>query len=221
MLRTYRNTSRLFILLTGFLLILGFFTIPTLADPNKTITINPIGDHTSGEKFNITGTTTLENSKKIGIEIFPKKYWDSASEYAKEGDAGRIIFMEIASSKENFHPAGIKLVRSNLDGTQSSEELALPQDHWTSIFPLKKSSAGEREWSFQIDKNENGTPLSPGSYHVNVWDASTDVQHPGTNMSNGWDIIQKKIYPSTARANVWDIKNQKDVEYAEFTIRSG
>ena len=213
------NISRYFILLSGFLFILGVCAIPCLAEANQTITISPIGDHTSGEKFNITGTTTLQTSKKIGIEIFPKKYWDSAVEYGKVDNAGRIIFMEIGSTKENFNPSNIKIVRFNPDGTQSSEEQNKPFDHWTSVFPLVKSSAAERQWSFQIEKNENGKPLSPGSYHVNVWDASTQVQHPGNTLGNGWDIIHKKIYPSTARANVWDIKNQNDVEYAEFTIR--
>jgi hypothetical protein len=218
-LRTSRNITRVFILLTGFLLIFGLSPIPTLAETNQTITIDPIGDHKSGDTFNITGAITLQNSKKIGIEIFPKKYWDMACEYAKIDNAGRIIFMEIPSTQENFDPNGIKLVRFNPDGTQAYEELEPPQDHLTTIVPLQKSSAGERKWSILIDKNEKGTSLSPGSYHVNVWDASTQVQHPGFTLGNGWDIIHKKIYPSTARANVWDIKNQKDMEYAEFTIR--
>jgi hypothetical protein len=219
-LKTSRNIGRLFILLTGLFFIVGVSALPTLAEANRTITIDPIGDHTSGEKFNITGTTTLQNITKIGIEIFPKKYWDSACEFANIDNAGRIIFMEIPSSKENFHPSNIKLVRSNLDGTQSLKELAKPLDHWTTIFPIGKSSAGERKWSTIIERNENGTPLSQGTYHVNVWDASTQIQHPGFTLGNGWDIIHKKIYPSTARANLWDIKNQKDMEYAEFTILS-
>lgn len=219
--RPSRDLGRLIILLTGMFLFLGVCASPTLAEENKTITINPIGNHPGGEKFNISGTTTLPTCKKIGIEILPKNFWDVASEYAKTGDAGRIIFMEIPSTKENFNPSGIKLVRSNKDGTQSTEVMEKPSDHWTSAIPLAKSRAVERNWTIQIDKNENGTAWSPGSYHVNVWDASTDVQHPGFTMGNGWDIINKKIYPSTARANVWDIKNQKDLESAEFTITKG
>jgi hypothetical protein len=216
----FKVTRGLIILLIGCTSLFLVCTAPTLADTNQTIIIDPIGDHPTGEIFNITGTTTLADAKKIGIEIFQKKFWDSACTYAKEGDAGRIVFMEIASTKENFDPSGIKMVRFNQDGTQSLEIIDSPQDHWSAIVPVEKGEGEVKQWRVNVENNENGTPFSPGTYHVNVWDASKQVQHPGVSLGNGWNIITKKIYPSTARVNIWDKNNQKDMEYAEFTIQS-
>jgi hypothetical protein len=206
-------------LMTGLFLIFVFCATPTVADTNESFSIDPIGDHASGEKFNITGTTTLHDCKKVGIEIFPKEYWDSAVDYARSGSDGRIVFMDIASTKENFHPTGIKLVRYMPDGTQSYEELEKSPDHWTSVVQVEKSASGEKQWNFQVEKSENGTPFSPGSYHVNIWDATAQVQKHDNTLANGWDIINQKIYPSTARINIWDKNNQKDMYYTEFTIK--
>jgi hypothetical protein len=193
---------------------------PAFAETNKTITINPVGVHASGEKFNITGITTDDKCKKIGIEIFPKAFWDTASAYAREGKDGRMVFMEIPSTKERFHPTNIKLVRYNSDDTQSTEEYEPTQDHWTKVVAVNKTSSGEKQWNVQVEKNDNGTSFSPGSYRVNVWDATAQVEKHDFPYENGWNVITQKIYPSTARINIWDSKNQKDMQYADFTIKS-
>lgn len=215
----FRRYIRLSCLLAGIFLIFAVFATAVQAETNGSVTIDPIGDHASGEKFNITGTVTIPNCKKIGIEIFPKAYWESACQYAKTDNAGRIVFMEIPSTKENFHPTGIKLMRFNPDGTQSYQELERSKDHWNSVTPVEKTTLDKKRWSIQVQNNENGTPFSPGSYHVNVWDASTQVQKHDNTLANGWDIIKQKVYPSTAMINIWDSKNEKDMQYAEFSIR--
>ena len=193
---------------------------PAFAETNQSFKIDPIGVHASGEKFNISGTTSIEKCKKVGIEIFPKEFWNYADKFAKDGGDGRIVFNEIASTKERFHPTNIKLIRYNPDGTQAQEELTPSQDHFASVFSVNKSSSGEKRWSVQIEKNENGKPFSPGSYHVNIWDASAQVEKHDFPYPNGWNVITQKIFPSTARVNIWDKNNQKDLQYAEFTIKS-
>ena len=192
--------------------------IAAIADAEPAITINPVGNHQSGEKFNLTGTTTIENCKKIGIEIFPKDYWDSLSEYAMINNTGKVKFREFAVTSDNSNPAGINLVRYNSDTTQSYQPFEICSDHFTAVFPVKKDSNGQLHWTADINKNDNGTSFAPGKYHVNVWDATNQVDRQGVLMPNGWDIISKKIYPSTNMVNVWDPKNQKEMQYVEFNI---
>jgi hypothetical protein len=196
-------------------IILGFVVI---AQANQTFIIDPIGDHSNGDKFNITGSTTIENCKKIGIEIFPEKYWDDTSAFAKINNTGKVKFRELAATTENIHPPGINLVRYNSDGTQSYQTFDICKDHLNSVVPVQKGQNGELHWTADIYKNDNGTPFAPGKYHVNIWDASNQVDHPGAIMPNGWNILNQTIYPSTALVNVWDPKNQKEMEYAQFTI---
>lgn len=214
-----RVLGRSCILIAGLVLIFGICVTTTEAENNQTITLNPIGEQVSGEKFNITGTTSLEKCKQIGIEILPKKYWESVVKYAKEDSTGRVVFNPIASTTENFHPSGIKLVRFNADGTQSPETMDVPQDHVLITGPVEKNGQKEKNWSVLIEKNDNGTPLSPGTYHVNVWDATNQARDYDNPMPNGWDIIHQKIYPRTGRINLWDAVNQKDMQYAELVIR--
>jgi len=197
------------------ILILGFVTI---VQAEQSITIDPIGDHKSGDKFNITGSTTIEKCKKIGIEIFPQAYWDETSAYAKVNNTGRVKFRELAATADDIHPPGINLVRYNADGTQSYQTFDISKEHLNTVVPVQKGQKGELRWTADINKNDNGTPFAPGKYHVNIWDASNQVDHPGAIMPNGWNILNQTIYPSTALVNVWDPKNQKEMEYAQFTI---
>lgn len=199
--------------------IFGLCMIPVLADDNATITFNPIGSHASGETITISGTTTLEKCKQIGVEILPKKYWDMVRSYAKEDSSGRVVFNPVASTQENFHPTGIKLVRFNTDGTQSPQIMDLPEDHVLVTGPVEKGTQKEKNWSVLIEKNDNGTPLSPGTYHVNIWDATNQKKDYDNPMPNGWDFAEQKIFPSTGRINLWDPVNQRDLFYAELVIR--
>ncbi|HWQ65378.1 MAG TPA: hypothetical protein VN372_00750 [Methanospirillum sp.] len=206
------------ILLAAVLLMFGACSSPAVAESNGTISIDPIGEQAKGETINITGTTSIETCKKIGVEIFPKKYWDSTVDYGKKGDAGKVILLDLSLSSGNSS-SEINLVRFNLDGTKAFQQIPITLDHIISIAPVGKSSPEGKQWSVQINTNDGGTSFTPGSYHVNVWDASSYIQHPGNKFGNGWDVLNNKIYPSTARVNVWDIKNQRDMESAEFTIR--
>ncbi|MDD1727765.1 MAG: hypothetical protein LUQ50_01690, partial [Methanospirillum sp.] len=115
--KKHRVFVRSWTLVIGLIFIVAIGITPTVADTNQTITLNPIGSHTSGEKINITGTTSIEKCKQIGIEIIPKNYWDSICEYAKEDSTGKVVFNPVAITAENIHPTGIKLVRFNADGT--------------------------------------------------------------------------------------------------------
>jgi hypothetical protein len=186
--------------------------------PNQSIIVNPIGNHHIGEKFNITGTVTDQKIKKIGIEIFPKKYWDNTTEFAKEDNNGRVKYQEIAATSDNTHPSGINLVKYNSDGTQSYRPFDNCDNHWITVVSVKKDSAGKNTWSADILQNDKGQALIADKYHVNVWDASNEVDRPGVVMPNGWDIRNKTIYPSTTMVNIWDPKNQKELEYSEFEI---
>lgn len=205
--------------LTGCLILMMISTSPALADPNQTIKIDPIGTHGSGEAFPITGITTIEKCKKIGIEIFPTQYWDEACDFAKEDETSRIVFNPIASSKEKFNPSGVNLIRFNADGTQSAVQMESVTNHLNVVIPVEKGDSGEKVWKYQVETDENGNPFSPGTYHVHVYDASTQVDKHDNPMANGWDINDKKIYPSTARVNIWDEKNQQDMISSEFVIR--
>lgn len=219
-LRIFTLVSRKFCVLCAVVVcIFGFCCVPVLADENATITFNPIGSHASGETITISGTTTLEKCKQIGVEILPKSYWNQIRSYAKEDTTGRVVFNPVASTQENFHPTGIKLVRFNADGTQSPQIMDLPEDHVLVTGPVEKGKQTERNWSVLIEKNDNGTPLSPGTYHVNIWDATNQKKDYDNPMPNGWDFAEQKIFPSTGRINLWDPVNQRDLFYAELIIR--
>ncbi|MDD1724254.1 MAG: hypothetical protein LUQ07_03900 [Methanospirillum sp.] len=196
------------------LILLG---IAAVAEAEQAITVDSIGSHKSGESFNITGTTTIENCKKIGIEIFPQKYWDTTTKYAMVNDSGRVKFFEIAGNSESNHP-GIKISRYNLDGTMAEEPAEPCPDHLMSLFPVTKATDGTMHWTAEISEDENKTAFTPGKYHVNVWDASKQYLRDGEVMPNGWDIKNKKIYPSTTMPNLWSPGNEKEMVYAEFTI---
>lgn len=207
------------ILVAALILIFGICVTSTVAENNQTITLNPIGTHTSGEKINITGTTSIDKCKQIGIEIFPKSYWDSVSKYAKGDSTGKVVFNPVAITSENIHPTGINLVRFNADETQSPQNMDLPKDHVLITGPVTKNGPKEKTWSVVIDKNDNGKPLSPGTYQVIIWDATNQKQNYDNSMPNGWDIVHQKIYPSTGRINLWDAANQEDMQYAELIIK--
>ena len=217
--KKHRVLHRYGIFVLGLIIIVGFCIAPTGADTNQTITVNQIGAHTSGEKINITGTTSIEKCKQIGVEIIPKSYWDSICEFAKEDSTGKVVFNPVAITKENIHPTGIKLVRFNEDGTQSQQNPDLPKDHVLVTGPVEKSKQKEKAWSVLVEKTDDGKPLSPGTYHVNIWDATNQKENSDNPLPNGWDIVHQKIYPSTARINIWDPANQKDMQYAELIIK--
>ena len=200
-------------------IIVGILPPLTIADYNQTISINPIGDYHPGVPIQITGTSTILKCTKIGIEVFPKTYWDSVSEYAKGDTSGKVVFNLIASSSVNFDPSGVNLVRFNADGTVSTRTMEIPQNHLLTTGPVEKTVLGLKHWSIPIEKNDNGTAFSPGTYHVNIWDATNQKPSYDNPMPNGWDIIHQKIYPSTGRINRFDTANEKDMYYAEFTIR--
>jgi len=212
-------SKRYCILVAGLIFIFGICVPSSVADNNQTITLNPIGEHTSGEKINITGTTSNEKCKQIGIEILPKNYWDTITAYAKEDSTGKVVFNPVAITAENIHPTGIKLVRFNADKTQSPENLDLPKDHALVTGAVVKSNTKDKPWSVVIEKNDNGKPLSPGTYHVNIWDATNQKSNDDNPMPNGWDIVHQKIYPSTGRINLWDAANERDLQYAELIIK--
>lgn len=202
-----------------FVIALIIISITGIASANQTITIDSIGTLQAGEKFNVTGTTTIENCKKIGIEIFPKKFWDNTTEYAMVNNSGKVRYKELAASNDAVNPAGINLLRYNLDGTQAYQTVDVPEDYTLTIVPVKKDPSGKMTFIAEINEKVKKIPFQPGKYHVNVYDATTEIERPGTIMPNGWDVIKKKIYPSTNMANLWDPKNEKDLEYAECTIR--
>lgn len=202
-----------------FVIALIIIGITGIASANQTITIDSIGTLQAGEKFNITGTTTIEKCKKIGIEIFPEKFWDNTTEYAMVNDSGKVRYKELAASGDTVNPTGINLVRYNLDGTQAYQTVDVPEDYALAIVPVKKDASGKMTFIAEINEKVKKTPFQSGKYHVNVYDATTEIERPGTRMPNGWDVIKKKIYPSTNMANLWDPKNEKELEYAECTIR--
>ncbi|MDD1730352.1 MAG: hypothetical protein LUQ50_14955 [Methanospirillum sp.] len=139
--------------------------------------------------------------------------------YAKEDISGKVVFNLIPSSSENFDPSGMNLIRFNADGTHSSQTMDAPQNHILITGPVEKTVLTLKHWSLPIAKNDNRTPLSPGIYHVNIWDATNQKPDYDNPMPNGWDICNQKIYPSTGRINLWDAANQKEMYYAEFVIR--
>jgi hypothetical protein len=47
---------------------------PVRHDDGLWITIDPVSDHTIGDKFNITGTTNLPAGEKILVEIISSRY---------------------------------------------------------------------------------------------------------------------------------------------------
>jgi len=205
-------------LIAGLVLIAVLCATPTVADTNQTITLNPIGEHAGGEKINISGTTSIEKCKQIGIEIIPKNLWDSVCSFAKEG-TGRVVFNSVAITKENIHPAGINLVRFNADGTQSQQNFDIPKNHVLVTGPVVKSGQKDKTWSVVIENGDDKKPLTPGTYHVNIWDATNQKENSDNPLPNGWDITNQKIYPSTPRVNIWDPANQKDLQYAELIIK--
>jgi len=188
-----------------------------LADAN--ISVDPVGTLNAGEKFNISGTTTIDKVKKIGIEIFPKEFWDDLVAYAKEGDAGKVRFKEISSGGDSANQTGMNMVRFNLDGTQAYQTIDVPEDYALVIVPVKKDTSGKVTFNAEINEKVKKVPFQRGKYHMNVYDASMEIERLGTIMPNGWDVISKKAYPSTTLSNIWDPKNEKELEYVEFTIR--
>jgi len=183
------------------------------------ISVDPIGSLAAGEKFNISGTTTIDKVKKIGIEIFPKEFWDNLVAYAKEDNAGKVRFKELASSGDSANQTGINMVRFNPDGTQAYQTVDIPDDYALVIVPVKKDPSGKVTFNVEINEKVKKVPFQKGTYHMNVYDASMEIERPGTVMPNGWDVIKKKAYPSTTLSNIWDPKNEKELEYVEFTIR--
>ena len=156
------------------------------------ISVSPIGNIAAGEKFNITGTTTIDKVKKIGIEIFPKKFWDELVTYAKEDNAGKARFKEIASSGDTVNPTEINMVRFNTDGTQAYQTVDVPVDYALVIVPVKKDDSGKMAFTAEINEKVKKVPFQKGKYHMNVYDASMAIERPGTIMPNGWDVIKRR-----------------------------
>lgn len=193
--------------------------IAGIAEANQTIIINSIGDHPAGEKFNISGSTSLEDCKKIGIEIFPAKYWDEISEFAKGDKSGKVKFRQIPKSQDSANPSGINLIRYNVDETQTYQPFNVSENYAAIVVPVTKDSKGNLQWVAEINEKVKEIPFAKGKYHINVYDATKEKEREGTVLQNGWDIINQKIYPSTTLPNIWDSKNEKDMIYAEFSIR--
>lgn len=189
------------------------------ASAETNISVDPVGTLNAGEKFSISGTTTIDKVKKIGIEIFPKEFWDDLVAYAKEDNAGKVRFKELSSAGDSANQTGVNMVRFNLDGTQAYQTVDIPEDYALVIVPVKKDSSGKVTFNAEINEKVKKVPFQKGKYHMNVFDASMEIERPGTIMPNGWDVINKKAYPSTTLSNIWDPKNMKELEYVEFTIR--
>lgn len=180
------------------------------ADPGQSFLLNPIGTYTSGDLITINGTTTHEDWNRIGIEIFPKQYWDTVCAFGNEG-SGKVVFNLIASSAENYDPSCITLVRLNTDGTRTMQIMNITRDHVLITGPVEKTVLALKHWSVQIEKNDAGSPFSPGVYQVNVWDATNQKPDYDNPYPNGWDVSHTRIYPSTGRVNRWDDANRKEM----------
>lgn len=209
--------SRLFILTLILFLTPGICIAVTNADTSQSFILNPIGNVTRGESITINGTTTNEQLKQVGIEIFPKHYWDVISTYGKES-SGKVVFNLIASSAENYDPSCINLVRLNADGTRTVQVMNITKDHVLIVGPVEKTVLALKHWSIQIEKNDAGSPFSPGLYHVNVWDATNQKPDYDNPYPNGWDVVYNKIYSSTGRVNRWDEANRKEMFSTEFSV---
>ena len=133
--------------------------------------------------------------------------------------AGKARFKEIASSGDTVNPTEINMVRFNTDGTQAYQTVDVPKDYALVIVPVKKDDSGKMAFTAEINEKVKKVPFQKGKYHMNVYDASMAIERPGTIMPNGWDVIKKKAYPSTTLSNIWDPKNEKELEFVEFTIR--
>ena len=203
---------------------LAFFSLlsfgclpPMVALASPSIGIDPISIHQSGETFEITGTTTDSSCTRIGMEIFPKPYWDNACRITHTDNAHRFRFM-VQYITDSIQTAElVKLIRYNNDQTESYIFYP-PCPDYIKNFAQVHSQHKENSWHVSVGDRRERRYLNPGAYILFVWNASNEQEHPDTYQPNGWDITGNHVYPAAIRANIWDLENRQNCTKAFMTI---
>ncbi|MFH0966612.1 MAG: hypothetical protein V1862_02865 [Methanobacteriota archaeon] len=200
----------------GMILLTFTMCVACLGDA-RTLTIDPIQTHHSGEPFTISGTKS-EDTAQIGIEVFPTRYWEYACQFGKQARAKYFRFVLQYLSETLNNAPYVKLVRFNPDKTQSYIEYPRCPDHILA-HPSVPGGPGNTRWSVPMGDPGQGRPLQPGSYVILVWDASGQILYSDTYQPNGWDISGEYVYPATMRGNVWDLENRQECANRVFSIK--
>ncbi len=200
----------------GFLIIIIIAEIFTVCNAGQ-ITIDPVGPPAPGDSLTLSGTKP-ENTSRLGIEIFPARYWEYACRYGEMTHAKhfRFVLQWITESLNNA--PFVKLVRFNPDKTQSYIVYPNCPEHIL-IHPYVPSGPGREKWSLNLDQKAGRRNLRPGSYIILAWDASGQILYSDTYQPNGWDTSGKYLYPATMRGNIWDLENKQECANRIFSVR--
>lgn len=153
------------------LAIFGFILLcfnPVMAeDVSYNIMINPIGDHKTGEAFEISGNTTLKNPEFILLQINPKNEYESIKKWVAETKNPEFSFSIEVEGEEDLTPGNI--TRYYADGRSESRIYPMPINR--AYLPVKITTGPDEvsNWSVICDgKNFLGDILKPGEYSVLV-----------------------------------------------------
>lgn len=158
--------NRLFILfLASISVILFLCSNSVLGDISQNITINPVGDQKIGDKFEISGTTSLQNPAFVVMQINPKKEYEFIKKWISETRNPGFSFALEVDGEEDGTPGNITRFYEN--GTSESRTYPMPIDRAYPVVQVTAGSDGISTWSVTYDGlNFLGNAMKPGDYSV-------------------------------------------------------
>jgi len=222
-----RNKSRIrsIILITFVLLV---FTGQAEGDDENPILVDPVGVIDSSHPFSISGFVTDPGCTWVGIEIFPKDYWEKAASIADLYMARGFRFSlrsvvqsitdeDVVSNDETYF--GVFFHIFNPDGTIAYQPAPPCPDHRIHFARVIHDFEEKNTWSTTFNTDRDLRMLNPGRYTLLVWDASNQSYYVNCNIENIYDAKNQKIYPTTKKCPIWEPGNQKELRGTDFEVR--
>lgn len=125
-------------------------------DASGLLIIKPVGNVHSSESFEISGTVSDPGCNRIGIEIFPRQYWEKAKKIAKDrrSKGFRLVLHSVVhmintaeAVSMNGVYTGVFLNIYNPDETTAYLPAPSCPDHRLHFCPVKHQPGVMHEWA--------------------------------------------------------------------------
>lgn len=223
-IRPFFKSFNKFGLIILFLFLSGFVS----GEMSGTISIDPIVHIHSNQPFPISGSIINGDCTQVGIEIFPKDYWDKAISIAefRKSKGFRLSLLFISQSitdtdvvnNDDIY-SGVFLHLFNPDGTIAFLPASFCPNHRIHFSKVIHHQEGKKSWSTLFNTERDRMKLKPDLYVLLVWDATNQSFYTDTHIENIYDVKNNTIYPTTKKGPIWEPDNKKELMSGIIEIR--
>lgn len=213
--------------ITIIVVVVSSLVCQVIGDNSCLILVDPVDNVKSSKPFSVSGSATGLCCKRVGVEIYPKNYWEKASYIAdiRKAKGFRFSLLSVIQSitdegitgnDETYW--GVFLHIFNPDGTIAYQSAPSCPNHRIHFAPVIQSSKEKGRWSTIFNTDNDRRMLTPDIYELLVWDATDQSIYVNTHIANIYDPKNHKIYPTTKKGPIWEPDNEKELICKTFEV---